>query len=87
MNLYKISQKINNGYDTFSDAIVAAKTEQEARYMHPRGEAANYHGKPWYEDEDPYDDWASPKDVTVERIGLARPGTEKGVILASFHAG
>ena len=39
MNLYHISQTACNGYDTFSDAVVAAPTEEIARTIHPRVEA------------------------------------------------
>ena len=91
MNLYKISQSVNNCYDTFSDAIVAAETADEARYIHPqgyehqRGEWAAKLKDTWYEDE--CDDWAAPGDVRVSLVGVAEGEIPKGVILASFHAG
>lgn len=37
MNLYKISQDVNDGWDTFDSAIVAAKSEEDARNIHPDG--------------------------------------------------
>jgi len=81
MNLYAISQSINNGYDTFSDAVVAAENEADARLIHPSGRAWSEHIR------HDYDDWAKSEDVVVELIGVAVDGTPAGVICASFHAG
>lgn len=80
MNLYKISQTQNEGYDTYDSAVVAAKDEAMARKIHPDrsvplGEWLTYC---WCEE---------PKHVKVELIGYAKPGTEPGVICASFNAG
>jgi len=83
LNLYLISQTKIAGWDTFSDAVVAAKDEESARKMHPRGEGRTLPLPP--------DEWASdPKDVTVQYLGraselLAAKGSH--VVLASFHAG
>lgn len=84
MNLYKISQTVNGGYDTFSDAVVAACDEEHAKYMHPcANEKIN-----WYKEQDLKSyTWCHPKDVRVELIGTAIEGTQEGVICASFHAG
>lgn len=65
-------------YDTFDGAIVAADDEIKASRMHP-----NINDPDWGSNE-----WAhSPSHVTVERIGTAVPGTQPGVILASYNAG
>jgi hypothetical protein len=37
MNLYLISQNVNNDYDTYDAAVVAANSEDEARLIHPCG--------------------------------------------------
>ena len=37
MNLYHISQDAVSGYDTYSDAVVAAESEQDAKNIHPDG--------------------------------------------------
>lgn len=76
MKLWLIEQNINNGYDTYDSAVVAAKTEEEARNIHPRGdnEWSDYC-------------WVSPNKVSVSLIGNAIPKTNKGVICASFNAG
>jgi len=42
MKIYKISQNINLGYDTYSDAIVIAENEEEAKKIHPNG-TYDYH--------------------------------------------
>ena len=81
MLIFKISQDVNNGYDTYSSAVVIAATEDAARRMHPRGR---------YDDEDPAGDlyeWAAPKDVKVELIGVATGDAKPRVVTASYHAG
>lgn len=78
MKLYFISQEENVGYDTYSDAVVAALNEEDARKTHPNGEV-------WESDH-----WTwckSPKQVKVRLIGDAIEGTKAGVICSSFHAG
>jgi len=35
VNLYHISQQVNNGYDTYDSAVVAAETAEQAKCMHP----------------------------------------------------
>ncbi len=81
MKLYRISQEVNNGYDTYDKAIVAAPSEEAARIMHPGGETlAEWDKGPGY--------WAyAPEQVKVELIGTAAPNIEQGVICASFNAG
>lgn len=37
MKIFLISQNDNRGYDTYSDAVVAAPDEDTARTMHPNG--------------------------------------------------
>jgi len=73
MNIYLISQSVNNDYDTYDAMVVAAPDEETARHMHPSwGWESN--------------SWARyPSDVYVELIG--QTDREAGVILASFNAG
>jgi len=79
VNLYLISQSVNNDYDTYDSAVVAAETELAARATHPNGD----------DDPPPYlvGCWAQPEDVKVTLVGVAVEGTEAGVICASFNAG
>lgn len=81
MKLYLISQDKNNDYDTYSDAVVAAKTEERARMIHPGGH------KNWDGQADEYSSWCSAEFVKVEYIGTAKMGTKEGVVCSSFHAG
>lgn len=79
MKLYLISQNVNTGYDTYSDAVVCANSEQEARLIHPDGYSKVK--------ADSYDPWCDASDVKVEYIGEADKSIKEGVICASFHAG
>lgn len=89
MKLWHIEQNENTGYDTYSDAVVAARNAREARETHPGGSFFgdtsdkynrwdDYYGRTWTN---------NPNKVTVTLIGTATKGTERGVICASFHAG
>jgi hypothetical protein len=78
MNLYKIFQTVNNDYDTFDAAIVAAESPEDARTINPDISPND----PW-----PTGAWCAIEDVQVERIGKAAEGITKGIILASFNAG
>jgi len=94
MKLWHISQDQRYDYDTFSDAVVAAPDEETARTAHPDGaiwasEKDDPFASGWTKGESSR--WASwcdsPDLVTARLIGDAVPGTEIGVICASFHAG
>ena len=41
MNLYLISQSVNNEYDTYDSAVVAAESEEDATKIHPIQEIEN----------------------------------------------
>lgn len=80
MNLYRLTQNENRGYDTYDACIVAARTLDDAAQIHPSA----FCKKCW----DQSGSWAStPENVNVEYIGKAATGIERGVILASFNAG
>jgi len=84
MKIYKISQEVNNNYDTYSEAIVIAKDEEEARKIHPNGEYnyAEHTSTNLY-----FGTWTKKIYVKVKYIGEAKKGSKKGVVCASFHAG
>ena len=89
MKLWKLTQDVCTGWDTYDSAIVAAETEDDAKRIHPSPYAGNWDntlsGRWEYES---VGNWAfSPDDVHAELIGEALPGTRAGVILASFNAG
>ena len=80
MNIYRISQDQNRGYDTYDSAMVIANNEDEARSIKPGGSS-------W---DDIYGSWCrSPENVTVEFIGIVTNSDffESQIICASFHAG
>ena len=87
MKLFKLTQSVNSiddfNYDTYDSVIVAAETEDEARFIHPMNHIDDF--KDWGGVDD--DTWADAKDIEVEYIGEAKEGTVKGVILASYNAG
>ncbi len=47
MNLYLISQSINNDYDTYDLAAVAAENEQDARRIHPSEFVTHVSNEKW----------------------------------------
>lgn len=91
MKIYLISQEVNDDYDTFDSAVVAAPDEETARDMDP----GTFYPEPrsdgmmdWSKAEHPSTSWAhSREQVNVEYIGEAKEGTKQGVICASFNAG
>ena len=85
MKLWLISQNVNNGYDTFDSAVVAAGTEAEAKQIDP----SSVWGGLDLIGADKYScNWVSlADDVNCECIGIATEGTEKSVICASYNAG
>lgn len=83
MNLYLITQDVNNDWDTYDAAVVAAETSEDAITIHPTGNP--YTPEEWDQD---FINWAQrPDQVTAKFIGVASEGTLRGVVLASFNAG
>lgn len=82
MNIYLISQKINDDFDTYDSAVVAAETEDDARLTHPDGAAWDKGTRnfTWVPLE-------RVNEIGVRLLGTAADGIEKGVISASFNAG
>ena len=79
MNLFLISHNIS-GYAMYEAAIVCAETEDEARKIHPSGEA-------WDKNKSFGYDWCDVKDVQVKIIGVAARNIKRGVVLASYVGG
>lgn len=70
--LYKLTQTVNGGYDTFDSAVVCSWSHTEARKI-----IVGSHGT-----------WAAPEEVTVTPLGIALDGlTEGQIICSSFNAG
>ena len=103
MKIYKISQNVNNDYDTYDSAIVYAETAEDARRIHPsstwtKGGFYDEEKKEFWTEyagsnrkylfEDNYGSWTNDlTSIRVEEIGETKENVEKGVILASFKAG
>lgn len=90
MHLYKISQTRNRDWDTYTAAIVAAESAEEAVLIHPNGGGQTYESTLEYPGplrDNWQDEWAAPCHIQVEYIGEAKDGTQKGVILANYRAG
>lgn len=96
MNLYLLSQSVNNHYDTFDSMVVAAPDPETAAKIYPyednkwqedKNQWGSYHGDKYYPISR-YDGWVNHwSEVTVKLIGVAAEGTAQGVVLASFNAG
>ena len=85
MFLYKISQDVNIGYDTYDSAVVCAESEDDARMINPaRYSCGNY--EEWDGENDDFL-WCGAKDVKVEIIGIASRVLPRGVVVASYNAG
>ena len=83
MKLWYISQDVNDDYDTYDSAVVAAETEEQARLTHPSG-----YEKDWNGIEKQHSGWCDAVHVTVRYIGEAAvEGVSAGVVCASFNAG
>jgi len=85
MNIYHLSQEENEGWDTFSDCVVVAENETEARNVHP---GAGYEPEWWTQKRFQHGTWATkPENIRVVCIGTANADQERDVVCASFHAG
>ncbi len=82
MKLFKISQTVNQEYDSFDSAVVIARDEDDARTIHP-----STLENPVLEKDDMWRSWCGIGEVRVEYLGEAKPGSERSIVCASFHAG
>ena len=99
MNIYLLSQDINDDYDTFDAVVVAAENVDKARETHPSSFTTHISNGVWmgtYTGGDDIggeypvftDGWVKYSDldkIEVELIGTT--DRDAGVILASFNAG
>jgi len=85
--LYHISRAGQCGYDEYSDAVVIATSEAEARSIHPQEEHYVFKTEEW--DGSGTMTWVEASSVIVEEIGVFTGvySKEKRVICASFRAG
>lgn len=80
MKLFKLSQTVNNDWDTFDSCIVCAENEEDAKSIHPDGDSdiLTEGGYSWTN---------SFADITCAEIGVANEDQKRGVICSSFNAG
>ncbi len=78
MNIYRIWQDDNNGYDTYDSAVVYANSVYEAKRMLPKENMDTFDVN-WY--------WTTPDNVHVEYLGTSvfLSDVKPGLILASFQ--
>lgn len=96
MKLWLISQDVNNNYDTYDSAVVAAETEDEARNIYPcdwDNNPKRWNGSKWvgYLEDGRVlgcgsGSWTSPDNVSVQFLADGYEGPA-GTVLASFNAG
>jgi hypothetical protein len=97
MNLYHLTQDVVDDYDTYSDAVVAARSAEAAVHLHPNENVTWEDGRWVYQTKyangrlsskgsHGNDDWPLPNQVKARLIGIAAKGV-RGVVCASFHAG
>jgi len=83
MNIYLIEQSKNMDYDTYDEAVVYARSEEEARMIHPED-----HGKPVTNEDIRWSSWAKYDDIKATLIGTTKADVKAGdVICSSFNAG
>ncbi len=80
MNIYLVSQDVNDDYDTYDAFVVCAKDEADARRVHEL-EAPDRQWRGSWVNEGEVD------KITVKLIGIAAEGIERGEILGSLNAG
>ena len=85
MFLYRISQDVNDDYNTYDSAVVCAESEEEARMMHPAKFSYDDYEE-WDGKDEEFSTWCAAKDVQVEIIGTAANNLPKGIVIASYNA-
>jgi hypothetical protein len=82
MKLWLLEQSECRGYDTYSDCVVVADTEELAKDMHPCQSYPKF-----LSEKNFYCDWAlEASDITATLLGDAIDPTRR-VVCSSFHAG
>ncbi len=95
MQVYHLSQNVNQSKYAYSACIVIAPSRQAARLTHPQANSVTWNGKEWVytyasaihkgnrrskEGKVVSNSWANPSQVTVTCIGIAAPGLPPQVV-------
>lgn len=87
MNIYLISQELNDNYDTYDSLVVIAENEESARLTHPYSGGIDWKDEDFNRHKDVWVSFDQINQIKVELIGKAEKSQQKGVVLASFNAG
>ena len=101
LNIYLLEQNYVDGWDTYDSMVVIAKSEEEARKIHPSEYVTHVSNDMWMETdkggcEYSYDgefrgnDWVNYLDrdkIKVTLLGVADSEQVAGVVCTSFNAG
>ena len=98
MNLYKLTNIMNNDYDTFDEIIVAANSPEDARQLIPASNSYTGNSVAVFNQNDKTQqsklarEWTTPENVVVEFVGQSdktffKNHNNNPLILASFNAG
>jgi len=98
--LWKLSQSVNNDYETFDSAIVVAPDRMSASMVHPAPYSDTSEAMFEFDRESDYwrhtfdgapgdnNSWCRPNDVTVVCVGKAADHLKAGdVVCSSYNAG
>ncbi len=85
LKLYLLTQNLNDTYDTFDSVVVCAKSEADAKTIHPDGGVfVEIEGR--INPEYSHGDWVSKfSHIQSKYLGPAAECIERGVIIASFN--
>ena len=90
MNIYLVSQDVNDDYDTYDSFVVVASDEEEARNIHPQITRGFYDTPKEIRElwTRKYGSWArSPDQVAVKLIGTTDSEKSGTIICTSYNAG
>ena len=88
LKLYRISQTVNTGYDTYDSSAVVAESEHAAKLIPPMGDNVRWKWDKWIGSCNiKKNNWCVPEHVAVECVGIPEERFKAGdVICASFKA-
>lgn len=75
MNIYLVTQDVNNEWDTFDAMVVIAKNQDSAKTLTIK-----------YTENEP-DTWAELQHLKADLLGKAEKGIEEKIVFQSYIAG
>jgi hypothetical protein len=86
LNIYHVSCGEDLGYDSYSEFVCIAETEDDARMTHPTGGIVYSKEKCGWSSN--YGEWTNNiQGLIIEKLGEAKNGESPRVVVASYHAG